>query len=76
MTGPSTPREERFNPLGTAIGVFAAVAIPVFVFGYTEPSGPSAAIIAIGVLAGLLLGIVAGVWVAQRGGWVWRGPRS
>jgi hypothetical protein len=55
--------------------VFAAVAIPIFVFGYTRPSGVNSTIIVIGVLAGLLVGFIAGVWVAHRNGAVWRGRR-
>ncbi len=73
--GPSTPPDLRFDPLATAIGVFAAVAIPIVVVGYTRSAGPNDTIIVIGVGAGLLAGIIAGIWVAARGGRVWRGPR-
>jgi hypothetical protein len=73
--GPSAPPDLRFNPLATAIGVFAAVAIPVVVVGYTRASGPNGMIIAIGVIAGLIVGLIAGLWVAHRGGRVWRGPQ-
>jgi hypothetical protein len=73
--GPSAPPNLRFDPLATAIGVFAAVAIPIVVVGYTRPSGTNGAIIAIGILVGLLAGVLAGIWVAHRGGRVWRGPQ-
>jgi hypothetical protein len=73
--GPSAPPTLRFDPLATAIGVFAAVAIPIVVVGYTRPSGTNGAIIAIGVVVGLLAGVLAGIWVAHRGGRVWRGPQ-
>jgi hypothetical protein len=73
--GPSAPPDLRFNPLATGIGVFAAVAIPMFVIGYTRASGPNGTIIVIGVGAGLLVGLIAGLWVAHRDGRVWRGPQ-
>jgi hypothetical protein len=55
--------------------VFAAVAIPIVVIGYTRPSGTNGAIIVIGIAAGLVVGIIAGIWVAHRDGRVWRGPQ-
>ena len=73
--GPSAPPNLRFDPLATGLGVLAAVAIPIVVIGYTRPSGVNGAIILIGIAAGLVLGILAGVWVAHRGGRVWRGPQ-
>jgi hypothetical protein len=73
--GPSAPPDLRFNPLATALGVFAGVTIPIVVIGYTRPAGSNGAIIAIGIAVGLLLGIIAGLWVAHRGGRVWRGPQ-
>jgi hypothetical protein len=74
-SGPSKPPDPRFNPLATAIGVFSAIAAPAVVFGYTRSSGPDDTIIVVGVLVAIFVGILAGVWVAHRGGWVWRGPR-
>jgi hypothetical protein len=65
----------RFNPLATGIGVFAAIAIPIVVVGYTRPSGTDGTIILIGIAAGLLAGLLAGLWVSHRGGEVWRGPQ-
>ena len=73
--GPSTPPDLRFDPLATGIGVFAAVAIPIVVVGYTRSAGPNDTIILIGVAVGLLAGIIAGIWVAHRNGRVWRGPQ-
>ena len=64
-----------FNPLATAIGVFTAIAIPVAVVGYTRPGGSNGKIIVIGVVIALIIGVIAGVWVARRGGRVWRGPQ-
>jgi len=55
--------------------VFAAIAIPMVVIGYTRRAGPNGTIIAVGIVAGLLAGVLAGLWVAHRGGRVWRGPR-
>ena len=73
--GPSTPPTLRFDPLSTGLGVFAAVAIPIIVVGYTRPSGSNTTIIVIGIAAGIVFGIIAGMWVAHRGGRVWRGPQ-
>lgn len=73
--GPSTPPTLRFDPLSTGLGVFAAVAIPIIVVGYTRPSGSNTTIIVLGIAAGLVFGIIAGIWVAHRGGRVWRGPQ-
>ena len=74
-TGPSAPPDTRFNPLATGIGVFTAVAIPIVVVGYTRSSGVNGTIIVVGVVLGLLAGFLAGLWVARRGGQVFRGPR-
>jgi hypothetical protein len=73
--GPSDPPTLRFDPFSTALGVFAAVAIPIVVIGYTRPSGTNTSIIVIGIAAGLVVGIIAGLWVAHRDGRVWRGPQ-
>lgn len=72
-SGPSAPPNLRFSPLATALGVFAGVAIPVVVVGYTRPAGVNGTIIAAGVVGGLLVGVLAGLWVAHRGGRIWRG---
>jgi hypothetical protein len=73
--GPSAAPDLRFNPLATALGVFFGVAIPIVVVGYTRPAGSNSAIIAVGIVVGLLSGILVGIWVAHRGGRVWRGPQ-
>jgi hypothetical protein len=73
--GPSAPNDIRFNPLATGIGVFAAIAIPAVVLGYTRASGVNTTIIAIGVVVGLVAGLIAGLWVDHRDGNVWRGPQ-
>ena len=73
--GPSAPPSLSFDPFSTALGVFAAVAIPFVVIGYTRSSGTNGALIALGIVLGLGLGIEAGVWVAGRDGRVWRGPQ-
>jgi hypothetical protein len=65
----------RFDPLASAIGVFFAISIPVVVIGYTRPGGANGLIIALGILAGLVTGILAGIWLAHRDGQVWRGPQ-
>lgn len=55
--------------------MFFAVAIPFFVFGYTR-SGPLKTILIVGgILLGLFLGVMVGLWVARRHGEVWKGPR-
>jgi hypothetical protein len=73
--GPSTPRDLRFDPLATGIGVFVAFAIPIVVLGYTRAAGPDNLIIGAGIVIGLLAGLIAGLWVAHRDGVVWRGPQ-
>jgi hypothetical protein len=73
--GPSAPPDLQFSALATGIGVFAAVAIPGVVFGYTRPSGVNVTIILIGIGVGLVAGLVVGLWVDHRRGRVWRGPR-
>lgn len=73
--GPSTPTSHRFDPVATALGVFFAVAIPIVVVGYTQTDGANSAIIAIGIIVGLLAAVLAGIWVKQREGRVWRDPR-
>ncbi len=55
--------------------MFAAVAIPIVVIGYTRPAGVNGTIIAIGIVVGLLAGLLIGIWVGQRDGRVWRGPQ-
>lgn len=65
----------RFDPLSTGLGVWAAVAIPIVVVGYTRPAGSNTTIIVLGVLIGLVAGLLVGIWVAHRGGVIWRGPR-
>ena len=72
--GPSTPPSVRFNPLATAIGVFAAIAIPIVVVGYTRPAGANTTIIVLGIAIGIVAGALAGIWVEHRHGEVWRGP--
>jgi hypothetical protein len=73
--GPSAPPTLRFNPLATGIGVFAAIAIPIVVVGYTRPAGVNSTIIVIGIGVGLLAGLLAGLWVDHREGRVYRGPQ-
>ncbi len=75
LRGPSAPPSLRFDPFSTALGVFAAVAIPLVVIGYTRASGPNGVIIVLGIVLGLALGIAVGLWVARRDGRVWRGPQ-
>lgn len=73
--GPSTPSDLRFNPVATAIGVFAAVAVPIIVFGYSRAGGGGGTYVVLAILIGVIVGVAAGLWVAHRDGYVWRGPR-
>jgi hypothetical protein len=61
--------------MAVGFGVFTAIAIPVFVLGYTRAAGPNTTIIVVGIVVGVLAGVIAGLWVDSRGGRVWRGPR-
>lgn len=65
----------RFDPVASAIGVFFAIAIPVVVVGYTRPAGANGLIIALGILAGIIVAVAAGIWLARHDGQVWRGPQ-
>jgi hypothetical protein len=73
--GPSAPHDLKFNPLGTGIGVFLAIAIPAVVLGYTRAAGPNGLIIGAGIIVGLVVGLLVGLWVADRDGVIWRGPQ-
>ena len=55
--------------------MFAGVAIPIVVVGYTRAAGANTTIIVLGVIIGLIAGLIAGVWVDHRDGRVWRGPQ-
>jgi hypothetical protein len=72
---PPGPEDIRIGPFAGGFGVFTAVAIPIVVYGYTRAAGPDDAIIGIGVVVGLLVGVIAGLWLARRDGRVWRGPQ-
>ncbi len=74
VSGPSAPPTLNFDPFATGLAVFAAVAVPIVVVGFTRAT-VSPAIIAAGIVAGLLAGVIAGLWVSARGGEIWRGPR-
>jgi hypothetical protein len=73
-TGPSAPQDLHFNPLASAIGVFAAIAVPVAVFAYARPAD-STRILVFGIVVAAVVGVFAGLWVAHRGGRIWRGPQ-
>lgn len=55
--------------------MFVAVAIPIFVVGYTRPAGTNTTIIVLGVVIGVVAGLIVGIWVAHRDGRIWRGPQ-
>jgi hypothetical protein len=55
--------------------VFAGVTIPIVVIDEGLSAGPSTVVIVLGIVVGIVAGIAAGIWVAHRGGRVWRGPR-
>jgi hypothetical protein len=75
VRGPSAPPTLNFNPLATGFAVFLAIAIPFVVAGYTRPAGVNTTIIAIGVAAGLVFGLIVGLWIDHRHGQVWKGRR-
>jgi hypothetical protein len=64
-----------FNPLATGIGVFTAVATPVAAFGLSLSGHLHTLIPGVGVVAGLLSGLAAGLWLDRRDGRVWNGPQ-
>jgi hypothetical protein len=73
--GQRTPPTLRFNPFAIGLAVFTGIAIPFVVVGYTRASGVNATIIVVGVAIGLVAGVIAGLWVAERGGRIWKGPQ-
>ncbi|MDQ6605137.1 MAG: hypothetical protein M3Z06_01145 [Actinomycetota bacterium] len=70
--GPSP--DLRFDPFATALGVFLAIAIPFFVAAYSQSGGTSTLLVVAGIVIGLLVGVCVGLWLAGRGGEVWKGP--
>jgi hypothetical protein len=73
--GPRTPPTLTFNPFATGLAVFTGITIPFVVVGYTRASGVNVTIIVIGAAIGLVAGVIAGLWVAERGGRIWKGPQ-
>jgi hypothetical protein len=75
-SGPSAPPSPRFDPFATAIGVFAAIVIPVVVIDYEVNHGHvDGDVLAIGIVAGLVVAFLVALWLARRDGQVWRGPQ-
>ncbi len=72
--GPSAPRDLRFDPFATALGVFLAIAIPFLVAAYSQSGLTSTLLVLAGIVIGLLVGVCVGLWVAERGGAIWKGP--
>jgi hypothetical protein len=64
----------RFDPFATALGVFLAIVIPFLVAAYSQSGVTSTVLVVAGIAIGLLVGICVGLWVAERGGEVWKGP--
>jgi hypothetical protein len=64
--GPSAPPRTGFDPVATGLGVFFAVAVPIFVIGYTRTAGPDALTMALAPACGLIAALLAGVWAAHR----------
>jgi hypothetical protein len=73
--GPRTPPTLKFNPFAVGAGVFTGIAIPFFVVGYTRAAGVNGTIILVGIAVALVAAVIAGTWVAQRDGRVWKGPQ-
>lgn len=74
--GPSAPPGTGFDPFATGLGVFFAVAIPIFVIGYTRTAGPNALIMALAPVLGVIAALLAGVLAARRRGRPPGSPRS
>lgn len=71
---PSDPRDLRFDPFATMLGVFFAIAIPSFVLAYRSGSLDVLTVV-VGVGLAVVIGVGAGMWVSARDGVVWRGPQ-
>jgi hypothetical protein len=65
---PSARADPTFRPVPAAIGVFTAVAAPVIFSAVARPAGTNVLLVVIGLGAGLIAGVAAGLWVAVRGG--------
>jgi len=72
--GPSAPPRTQFEPVATGLGVFFAVAVPIFVVGYTRTAGPDTLIMALAPAVGLIAALLVGVVVAHRQGGSARRP--
>jgi hypothetical protein len=65
---PSARADLTFRPVPTAIGVFFAVAGPICFVGIARAAGTDALVVAIGLVAGVVVAVVAGLALAARGG--------
>jgi ABC-type dipeptide/oligopeptide/nickel transport system permease component len=65
---PSARPDVTFRALPVAIGVFFAVAGPIVFAAVARPAGTNVKLVAAGLLAGVVFGVAAGLWVASRRG--------
>lgn len=65
---PSARPDTTFSPVPAAIGVFTAVAGPIVFAAVARDTGTNVLLLAIGLGAGVLAGVIAGLWLASRGG--------
>lgn len=73
---PSARPDPTFHPVPTGLGVFTAIAVPVVVYGVTRAGGADGAIIALGILAGIVAGLLVAYVIVREGGHPpGRGPR-
>lgn len=65
---PSARADPTFSPVPAALGVFLAVAGPVVFVAVSRPEGTNRILLGIGLIAGLLVAVGVGMWLARRGG--------
>ena len=70
---PTGRPDPTFRPWPTGFGVFLAVAAPIVFYGISRAGGTDVTVVAIGVVAGIVVGALVGSWLAAHGG---EGPRS
>lgn len=65
---PSARPDTTFSPVPAGIGVFTAVAAPIAFAAVARDEGTNVLLLAIGLAAGVLAGVIVALWLASRSG--------
>lgn len=65
---PSARADNTFSPVPAGLGVFTAIAGPIAFAAVARDTGTNVLLLVIGLGAGALAGVIAGLWLASRGG--------